>query len=139
MNKACLYPIFFMLNLIASKLASLPKYIWIFFGISSITTPLGFCYLLINSGNLIYKTSDVEIKFEGRDKANKLSNNAEYSNNALRLKLDNLERDIINLRNSDPDKSKKIEDSFNALLPTAEEAIENSEELSEFVEEAIAE
>lgn len=129
-----------MVDLLLSKLNQLPKYIWIFFGISSVTTPLGICYMFINSGNLVYKTPEVEINFQGKDKANKLTNNTEYSNKSLKVKLEKLESNITKLQsNKNPETIKEVKNSFEELKPTAEQVLESSGQLTEFVESAIDE
>lgn len=123
--------------MLQSIIKSLPVKFWfilaIFIGTSIVTTPIALTYLLVHSGGINYKTEDTEINVVGK----KIANETEYSNKKLKEKLLTLEQKIENLKSSgkqNPDYFiEQVDKSFEDLKPTATEAIENSNELTEII------
>lgn len=105
-------------------------------------TPIGITFILINSRAVSYKNQDTEISFEG--KAQQISNDTQYSHRALTIKLANLQQQIQELQHAkkDPEKlqeqANEVTQTFNDLIPTVNEAVEDIEQLNELVESAIA-
>lgn len=130
-----------MIDKIAKLTKTLPTAFWVtlagFIGVSTISTPLAIAYLVVHSGGINYTTEDTQIRVLGK----KAVNETEYSNKVLQQRLQQLETNIRQLKQSDPQtQAEKIEDverSFEDLKPTAEKAIENSEDLKDIVTEAI--
>lgn len=130
-----------MFDKIAAAFKTLPDIFWItlagFVGISTITTPIALVYFLTHSQGFNYVRGDTEIKVLGRNAAR----NTQQTNQQLRNKLDKLEAEIAELKRASPRQQRRIikdvEQTFEELKPTAQTAIENSEDLSEIVEKAV--
>ena len=90
-------------------------------------------------GRIDYKNQHTEISIEGK----KAANDTEHSSKVFKEKLQVLETEIYNLKTigkSNPDYFiERVDKSFESLKPTATQQVENSEELADLVEEAIAE
>ena len=105
--------------------------------------PFSLAIILTNAGNVSYKNQDTEISFSGKTK--KAVNDTEYSTKELANKLIKVQSDIADLKFSAqqnpeliPQKIQDVDESFQELIPTANQAFEDTEELTEYVESAIS-
>ena len=130
-----------MLNLITGTIKLLPAKFWVFFGaflgLSTITTPIAISYLIVNSGGINYVTESKEIKILGK----KAVAETQHSNKDLQKKLAQMDRQLNRLngaKNIDQGLAiKEIKDSFDELKPTADKAIEDSEDLKDIFSETL--
>ena len=100
-------------------------------------TPIGFgvASLLARSSSLSYESGDTKINV---GQVKKISNNTEYANKILKDKISRLEQEINSLKQFDNNPQiEKVNRAFTSLKPTATQAIESSEELTELIEKNI--
>ena len=129
-----------------SKLDSKFKFIlFLSLGVAIASLPTTIAIILVNVDGVSYKKNDTEIKLSGKaQQVHKIANETEYSTKALSVKLSNLQQQIQELQYAKKDskefiiEAKEVTKSFNDLIPTANQAFEDTEELTELVESTIA-
>lgn len=136
-----------MLTFIFNTLKAFPSNFWYvlagFLGMSSITTPIALCYLIVNSSGIVYKTGETEINLKGKE----LTSINEENIDKLQAQLEHQNQKILEL--TEAAKAKNLEQKLPQLKEVQESVAESeirlddvtssNEELKHFVEEAIAE
>ncbi len=128
-----------MSTFISNILDKLSEKFWVIVAISMgcFITPIGFgvASLLVRSSSLSYESGDTKINV---GQVKKISNNTEYANKVLKDKISRLEQEINSLKQLDDNPQiEKVNRAFSELKPTANQAIESSEELTELIEQNI--
>ena len=128
-----------MSSFISNILSKLSEKFWVIIAISAgcFMTPIGFgvASLLVRSSSLSYESGDTKINV---GQVKKISNNTEYANKILKDKISRLEQEINSLKQFDNNPQiEKVNRAFTSLKPTATQAIESSEELTELIEKNI--
>lgn len=135
-----------MLTFISATLKALPSNFWYvmagFLGVSSITTPIALCFLIINSGSFVYKTGNTEINLKGKE----LTNINEANTAKLQEQIERQNHAILELTQAAKDKN--LEQKLPQLKEVQKAVVESEirlndvqssqEELNNYVEEAIA-
>ena len=132
---------FAMFKFLGDTLKSLPQIFWVtvasFLGVSTITTPIAIAYLVVNSGGINYVTPEREIRVLGKKAASKSQN----TNRELEAEIIKLGKQIESLNQGSytqrKEKVEELKETYAELKPTAEKAIESSENLQDIVEQVV--